>query len=293
VLFIAVTGRCNFRCKHCYTQGLPKKHMDLALARRIVSEACELGTSLIIVSGGEPLLHRDFFQIPREMPDVPFVVFTNGTYVEEFLREGRESPNLLWMVSCDGPREYNDARRGAGSFDIALAAMASLRARGIPFGFSATVSVDNVTAAVAPEFMASLVERGCRSGFVLEQIPGPPSDPPVGDIITRRLAVCRERLDVPIIGFPADEIRFGGCQAGGDGICHVSTDGHLEPCPAAHLAADSLAEVSLEAALSSPFFKEFRELKARFSTGNESCSYDGKEESFEGALARYGAHSTV
>ncbi len=44
----------------------------------------------------------------------------------------------------------------------------------------------------------------------------------------------------------------GGCQAGGNGISHVSPDGYLEPCPAARLAADSLAEVSLAEALSNP-----------------------------------------
>jgi len=293
VMFLAITGRCNFRCRHCYTRQYAAEHMSLPLARSILAQARELGVSLFVISGGEPLLHRDFFEIPAEMADVPFLVFTNGAFVPEFLAEGRESPNLLWLVSVDGPREWNDARRGAGSFDVALAAMDALRARGIPFGFSATLSVDNVVAATEPEFIASLVARGCRSGFFLEQIPGPPSDPPLGDIITERLALCRSQLRLPIIGFPADEIRFGGCQAGGNGICHVSPDGFLEPCPVARLAADCLAEISLEAAFSNPFLKEFRVLKERYSHGHESCTYNGKTETFEEVLARYGARSTV
>jgi len=196
-------------------------------------------------------------------------------------------------VSIDGPRDYNDARRGPGSHALALAAMDALRTRNLPFGFSITLSGGNVDAAATPEFVGSLVARGCRSGFFLEQIPSPPCDPPLGDRIEEGLARCRSQLAIPIIGFPADEIRFGGCQAGGNGIAHVSPDGYLEPCPAARLAADSLADVSLETALANPFFEEFRELKERFGGPGESCSYDGHRETFEQALARLGVRSTV
>lgn len=293
VLFMAITGRCNLHCRHCYTQRYAKEHMAMPLARRVLADGCELGVGLVVVSGGEPLLHRDFFEIPREMADVPFIVFTNGTHVPAFLADGLDSPNMLWFVSIDGPRELNDARRGAGSFDVALAAMDALRTRNVPFGFSVTLSGDNVAAAMAPEFVASLAAQGCRSGFFLEQIPSPPCDPPLSGQIDAGLERCRSAGCIPIIGFPADELRFGGCQAGGNGIAHVSPDGFLEPCPAARLAADSLAEVPFATAVASPFFKEFRELKERFSCDHEACSYAGHQESFEEALARYGARPTV
>jgi len=293
VLFLAVTGRCNLRCAHCYTQRYAKQDMEVALARRILREGYELGVGLVVVSGGEPLLHRDFFELPRQMLDVPFIVFTNGTCVPAFLADGLASPNILWLVSVDGPREANDARRGPGSSDRALAAMDALRERNLPFGFSVTLSGQNVAAATQPDFIPSLVARGCRAGFFLEQIPSPPCDPPLSDQIEAALERCRTAASVPIIGFPADEIRFGGCQAGGNGIAHVSPDGYLEPCPAARLAADCLAEVSLTEALASPFFREFRDLKERFASDHEACSYAGREGAFEEALARYGARPTV
>ena len=201
---------------------------------------------------------------------------------------------MLWLVSVDGPREWNDARRGAGAYDIALGAMDALRERNTPFGLSITISVDNVDAATSPDFISTLVARGCRSGFFLEQIPSPSSEPPLGDRITEGLDACRGRLSIPIIGFPADEIRFGGCQAGGNGIAHVSPDGFLEPCPAARLAADSLQEVSLATALANPFFEEFRALKERSSEcDRESCSYAGHAKTFGEALERYGVRPTV
>ncbi len=292
VLFVAITGRCNYRCRHCYTQRYAKEDMPLPLARRILAEARDLGVALVVVSGGEPLLHRDFFQLPAEMPDVPFIVFTNGTLVPGFLADGLATPNMLWLVSVDGPRGFNDARRGAGSYDAALRAMAALRERRIPFGFSATLSGDNVAAAT-PEFVATMATQGCRAGFFLEQIPSPPTEPPLADQIAAALARCRSEGPLPIVGFPADEVRFGGCQAGGNGIAHVSPDGYLEPCPAARLAADNLQEVPFAAAVANPFFREFRGLKDRFAREGESCSYSGHEETFEQALARLGAHPTV
>jgi len=292
MMFLAVTGRCNLRCPHCYTQQYEKKDMPIPLARRILTQARELGVSLFVISGGEPLLHREFFAIVRDMTEVPFPLFTNGFLAPRFLDDGLASPNLLWLVSVDGPRVLHDARRGAGGFDAAMTAMDALRERRIPFGFSTTLCADNVDAAADPKFLATLIERGCRYGSVQEQIPAPPSNPPLAERIDAAIARCRTELGIPITSFPADEARFGGCQAGGGGLSHVSPDGFLEPCPVARLAADSLADVSLEAALSNPFFKEFRELKDRF-TRAQSCSYSGREETFEDALARYGAHSTV
>jgi len=293
VLFMAVTGKCNLRCSHCYTQRYAREHMALPLARRILEQAHELGVALFVLSGGEPLLYPEFFGLPREMPDVAFMVFTNGILVPQFLADGLESPNLFWLVSVDGPREAHDARRGRGSYDAALTAIDALREARLPLGFSITLSTDNVLAATEPEFVASLAARGCRSGFFLQQIPGPPSDPPVAQVIDERLALCRRELDVPIIGFPADEARFGGCQAGGGGIAHVSPDGFVEPCPAARLAADSLLDVTLEAAFASPFFKEFPELEILHAHGDDACSYSDHAADFERTLARYGARPTV
>ncbi len=293
VLFIAITGSCNLRCPHCYTSGYKKAHMPMPLAERILSEAYELGVSMIVVTGGEPLLHRDFFSLPPKMADVPFLIFTNGLRTPDFLASGAASPNMLWAVSVDGPRAENDARRGEGTFDAACEAIAALRSRGLPFGFSATISTDNIAGAMTPEFIAMMAKKGCRSGFFIEQIPGPLCEPSMGEQISERLAPCRDGSPIPILGFPADEIRYGGCQAGGSGIAHISPEGFLEPCPAAHIAADSLCDVPLATAFANPFFKEFRKLKEKFSTDVESCTYDEHGEEIRSALEDAGIRPTA
>jgi len=292
VMFIAITGACNYRCSYCYTSGYEPRHMPVPLARRILSQAYDLGVSLAVVSGGEPLLHRDFFSIPDSMPDMPFIVFCNGTLVPGFLEDGLASPNMLWAISVDGPRGTCDARRGEGSFDAACRAMDALRRRGLPFGFSATVSVENLMRAVSFEFVSMMAGKGCRSGFILEQIPGPTCDPPLGEQLARRLATCREKSPIPLIGFPTDEVYYGGCQAGGKGILHISPQGAVEPCPAAHIAADSLQEVSLEDALSSPFLAEFRRHGEQAHAG-PACQFAESHPSFQEILAGHNAHPTA
>jgi MoaA/NifB/PqqE/SkfB family radical SAM enzyme len=287
LMFLAATGQCNLSCGHCYTRGYPKAHMSLELARRIVSEARELGVSLFVITGGEPLLYPEFLQIPRSMPEVPFVIFTNGSLVPEFLSSEEATPNMLWAVSIDGPRDANDARRGEGTFDLACRAMEALRSKGLPFGFSATLSEENLVPAMSAGFVHSMVERGCWNGFFLEQIPGPVCDPPLGTRIAKRLRKCRQGSPIPLAGFPADEVEYEGCQAAGRGLIHISPEGYVEPCPAAHLAIESLQDVSLEAALNGPFFKELRKVSRDLPPEGGSCTYDAKSDEVCQVLASY------
>jgi MoaA/NifB/PqqE/SkfB family radical SAM enzyme len=230
--------------------------------------------------------------LPPTMPDTPFLVFSNGALVPQFLQDAPVTPNMLWAISADGPREQNDARRGAGTYEAALAAMAALREAGLPFGFSTSLSAGNVAAALSTDFIRQMAARGCRAGFFIEQIPGPPCDPPLGQQIEAGLKTCRAQVPIPLLGFPADEVRYGGCQAGGHGILQISPDGAVEPCPAAHLAVDSLQEVSLREALANPFLQRFRDLKDQLSTGRESCTYDAHREEIQAGLREVGAQAT-
>jgi hypothetical protein len=170
--------------------------------------------------------------------------------------------------------------------------MDALREAGRPFGFSSSLSADNVSEALSVDFIEQMAARGCRAGFFIEQIPGPPCDPPLGRQIEEGLQTCRPRVSIPLLGFPADEVRYGGCQAGGHGIIQISPLGEVEPCPAAHLAVDALTEVSLREALANPFLQRFRALKDELSNGWESCTYDAHREEIQADLRGVGAQAT-
>ncbi len=277
VLFISVTGACNLRCRHCHAGGYPARHMPLDLAERVISEACELGVTMFVITGGEPLLYPEFFEMAREMEDVPFLVFTNGTLMPDFLADGGAGPNMLWAVSVDGPKPWNDARRGEGNFGLVCEAMAALQAAGQPFGFSTTLSDDNLVAATSPAYVESMARRGCRMGFLLQEMSGGHCEESLAGV-EERVAFLREYATIPLASFPGDEERYGGCLSAGRAFLHIAPDGSVEPCPIMHVAVDSLQDMSLEEALHSPFLHGFHETVQKRAPEADPVPYGTRQE---------------
>ncbi|MBP1357361.1 MAG: radical SAM protein, partial [Sulfolobus sp.] len=60
-----MTYKCNLLCKHCYINASPKGEEGLSTneALNLVDQMKELKIPLLIMSGGEPLLRKDFFLI--------------------------------------------------------------------------------------------------------------------------------------------------------------------------------------------------------------------------------------
>jgi len=86
---LEITARCNNNCRHCYI-NLPardkearKKELSLNRIKKIVDEAGNLGVLGCAITGGEPLLRKDFFDIYLYLKKkgFPVSVFTNATLV--------------------------------------------------------------------------------------------------------------------------------------------------------------------------------------------------------------------
>jgi radical SAM protein with 4Fe4S-binding SPASM domain len=88
---IELTHRCNLRCVHCYLGGedacpAPERP-ELPTERwlTLVDEIAAAGCLELLITGGEPLLRRDFAQIYRRAREAGMLltVFTNGTLIDE------------------------------------------------------------------------------------------------------------------------------------------------------------------------------------------------------------------
>ncbi|MEW6358024.1 MAG: radical SAM protein [Planctomycetota bacterium] len=97
----SLTHRCNLRCAHCYLDpaarrgaGAPRELGGGELAR-ILDEAAEAGCLQVLLTGGEPMLHRDFARVYRRAK-------TNGLLVNVFTNATRITPNVLDLF-CDLP----------------------------------------------------------------------------------------------------------------------------------------------------------------------------------------------
>ncbi len=95
---------------------------------RIVDELHEMGAKWFGLSGGEPLVRKDVFEIIAHAKDLGMNVslITNGYYVKGDILDKLAKLEVMTAISLDGVEETNDLTRGKGSYDIALRAMENL-----------------------------------------------------------------------------------------------------------------------------------------------------------------------
>ncbi len=102
-LHIEITGRCNERCVHCYIPHESKVNdIDSSLFYSILDQCRDLRLLHLTLSGGEPMLHRDFCNFLRRCREYEFSVsvLTNLTLLnDEVLGEMKANPLLGVQVS--------------------------------------------------------------------------------------------------------------------------------------------------------------------------------------------------
>lgn len=120
---LEIIGACNLACTHCFAGMLPRNHNPLTLPElsRLFTELASLGSFRLGLTGGEPLLRKDLFEIldAAVAAGLHPCLTTNGLLVtEEIARKLGQRP-LVWLnVSMEGPdAQSNDLVRGAGTFE--------------------------------------------------------------------------------------------------------------------------------------------------------------------------------
>jgi MoaA/NifB/PqqE/SkfB family radical SAM enzyme len=269
VMITSITSRCNLSCAGCYMHGRgerTKAEMSPVVLTSVVDQAAELGVSIIVIAGGEPLIREDeILTLARAHPAILFPVFTNGLMIDEGLAEKIAGcRNIVPVISFEGFREDTDTRRGSGVFDRLLAVCALLRSRNIFFGCSLTTSRENFGRVTSGEFIHEMLDTGARAFTFVEFVPMAPGTedlvltPEQKATLSAILAAYNQQYPAIFIGFPGDEDTYGGCLAAGRGFVHVSPSGDLEPCPAAPFSDASLAAIPLKDALRSRLLSRIR-----------------------------------
>jgi len=122
-----LTQRCNLFCAHCYASARSRPlpgELAGEEALRIVDELADYEVPVLLLSGGEPLLHPDVLGIAQRAAarGITVGLSTNGTLLDEgWARALREAGVSNVGVSLDGLEEANDRFRGKrGAFRAAL-----------------------------------------------------------------------------------------------------------------------------------------------------------------------------
>jgi len=88
--FVEITARCNFRCVHCQTSySSRKKELTSKEICSVLDQLADIGTFGLNITGGEPLVHPDFFKIVEHAKRREFVIrlCTNGFLITKAIAE--------------------------------------------------------------------------------------------------------------------------------------------------------------------------------------------------------------
>ena len=142
--------RCNLACKHCYSISADidfPGELSTAQVYAVMEDLRGFGVPVLILSGGEPLLRPDIYDISRRARALGFYVglSTNGTLIDEERIGDIAAVGYDYVgISIDGLRDTHDRfRRKAGAFDASLRAIRLCHEAGIKVGMRFTPTQDN------------------------------------------------------------------------------------------------------------------------------------------------------
>jgi len=135
-LELQITRRCNLRCRHCYIGPTEDTELSVEEIRKVLDEFEAMQGLRVIITGGEPLMHRDFKAINEMLPRYALrkVLITNGTLLTDKTLKDLNVDEIL--VSLDGLCAAHEALRGPGTFERTMQAIE----RAIGAGFDVSVS---------------------------------------------------------------------------------------------------------------------------------------------------------
>lgn len=142
--------RCNLTCKHCYSISADKDfpgELSGAEVFRVMEDLKRFRVPVLILSGGEPLLRPDIFDIAQCAKELGFYVglSSNGTLIDHTNIDAIADAGFDYVgISLDGIGATHDTfRRMPGAFEASLAGIRLCRARGIKVGIRFTLTRDN------------------------------------------------------------------------------------------------------------------------------------------------------
>jgi len=288
-MILSVTKMCNLNCKGCYDKAHNRTGKDMSeeALDKLLTEAAELGTGVIITAGGEPFMRPGLIEAMDRHPTLFFVIFTNGLLLNspEYIKKIKR-PNIYPVISIEGNVHNTDARRGKGIYAKAGASMDIMKAANKHFGLSVTVTRNNFKEVLNESFQTECRKKGASSLFYIDYVPFQEGTEHIELDEDKRIEMLNwlnshKRKDMLSVAFPGDEKPFGGCLAAGRGFVHIAADGSVEPCPFAPVSVENVVEVGLEQALKSPFLKAVRDNTDILEDESHGCALFHKKEELE------------
>jgi len=142
--------RCNLMCKHCYSISADTdfpNELNTQQVFDVMDDLKSFKVPVLILSGGEPLLRPDIYEIAYRAKKMGFytALSTNGTLIDESNIDKIADIGFEYLgISIDGIEETHDTfRRKEGCFKESMHALRLCRDKGIKVGVRFTMTKDN------------------------------------------------------------------------------------------------------------------------------------------------------
>jgi len=305
-----VTRSCNLNCVHCRAasdRGPYSGEMDSEKSIEILDQIALIGEPIVIITGGEPLLRKDIFDLARHgtQKNLRMVMATNGTLITPSIAEKIKSSGIKRVsISLDGADadSHDEFRKVPGAFEGALKGIDLLKKTNIEFQINTTVTRHNVNQ--VEEILKRAIKLGAVAHHVFLLVPtGRARDMVNQEIDSHEYekllkwlysirdevplhikATCAPhyyrilRQEAHAKGEKVDFKTYGldavtrGC-LGGTSFCFISHDGIVQPCGYLELNCGNLKNSSFETIWKdSTIFKELRDFSA-YKGKCGSCEY--------------------
>jgi len=291
-----VTRSCNLACAHCRASsvcGPYEGELDTAACLRLLDEIAAFSSPVIILTGGEPLLRPDIWEIAAygDRKGLRMVMATNGTMVTEDIAKKMLAAGIRRVsVSIDGPdaESHDRFRRVTGAFAGALAGIEAMQRAGMEFQINTTITRDNLDhikeihdlalkIGAAAHHIFLLVPTGRARELVEQEISAEQYERTLEWFYERSLAcpiqlkatcaphyyrIFHQRgggLNSSAAGHPLNAMTRG-C-LGGVSFCFISHTGQVQPCGYLDLDCGQIKKTGFRDIWNqSPIFQDLRNL---------------------------------
>jgi len=253
-----LTRSCNLACRHCRASseyGPYPDELSTDECLRILDDIASFSRPIIILTGGEPLLRKDIFEIAEygKAKGLTIVMASNGTMLnDENIKRIIASGIRRISVSLDGPDEasHDNLRQVPGAFKMAIEGIEKAKKAGLEFQVNTTITTRNIK--LLPEIINLAKALGAKAHHIFLLVPTGRAKEMINEELstseyeeTLKLLVqekTRSSLEIKITCAPhfnrilleassesAPSLRGRGCM-GGVSFCFISHLGDLQPC---------------------------------------------------------------
>jgi putative heme d1 biosynthesis radical SAM protein NirJ2 len=270
-----ITRACNLACRHCYRDAGARDADELSLAegKQLLAGIARAGFKIVVLSGGEPLMRDDVFDLISEARAVGMrpVLGTNGTLITPQVAGKLKEAGLARAgISLDSrsPDFHNSLRGDPDAWQKAVEGMGNCKDAGLEFQVHTTVTEHNRDEVLGVTDFA--VEIGAAAHHVFFLVPAGRAVDMEEDSLRAAeyekliRALMKKQSEVNIELKPTCapqfmriaaqmgvDVRFSrGCLAGVS-YCVVTPTGDVNPCPYLPLKVGNVRE--------QPFWKIWEE----------------------------------